>query len=433
MSADVDAEKLTYDEAKALAQNPDPEVRCALARRPDIEPEILYFLAKDDDPDVRRAVANNTDAPRHTYQLLASDTSDDVRVGLAQKIAEMAPDLEQDERDKIWQSTSEALEALAQDQITQVRQVLAEALSSAENVPANIIGTLARDQETVVSVPVLEASPVLNDTDLLDIIQQGAETANLAAISRRQDVSEDVSDAIVDTDDVEAIADLLGNDSSQIREETLDILIEQAPDNELWHSPLVSRSTLPQNAPQRLASFVADHLIETLQEREDIDDNTLEEIRLVVQERIAEESSEEPSGGMFDYLEGSLPMALVRRLDGTNGLPLSVVTSALNAEDFKFVLAALVSRSNINEDVCKRIFKDRNPEAIVSLIWRAKLPASLIVGIQKQMARIAPDAVIKPKLTSVDGKDVEEFPLNAGEMNQRLQFFTDLMRREGSA
>jgi len=428
--ADVSADKISYEEAKEFAASSDPRVRKALAERADIEPEILYFLAQDSDADVRASVAINLGAPRHTFELLAGDNSESVRAGLAQKIAELAPELDADERDKVWQSTSAALQALAQDQIVHVRQVLAEALCDVANAPADIINLLARDVETAVSTPVLEASPVLSDADLLEIIQHGTASANLAAISRRDGVSEDVSDAIVDTDDTLAIADLLANDSSQIREETLDHLIERAPDNELWHAPLAKRPILPANAPQRLASFLADHLIETLKSRDDIDDSTLADIENAINSRISDEAicaGDQGSSNLFDYLEGDLPVALVRRLQGTDGLPTSVLVSALNADDLKFVLAAIVLRSKVDDSVVKRIFKERNPEGIVALLWKAEFPAELLVPIQKKMARIAPDSVLSPKLTETDGKDIEHYPLSAQEMNQRLQFYSEMV------
>ena len=49
------------------------------------------------------------------------------------------------------------------------------------------------------------------------------------AISRRVALGQDVADAIVDTGDIEAVAELLGNASAQIREETLDRIVDQAP------------------------------------------------------------------------------------------------------------------------------------------------------------------------------------------------------------
>jgi len=56
----------------------------------------------------------------------------------------------------------------------------------------------------------------------------------------------------------------LSNDSAQIRESTLNELIERAPDVELWHAPLVGRPKLPKSAELRPANFLADNLLGVL-------------------------------------------------------------------------------------------------------------------------------------------------------------------------
>ncbi|MBL6931867.1 MAG: DUF2336 domain-containing protein, partial [Rhodospirillales bacterium] len=261
MSADA---PLSYNEARNLANDNDTAVRCKLAAREDLTPEILYFLAEDKAPEVRRTVAANASAPRQTHTLLAQDKDAEVRFGLAEKLARIAPDLSDDERDKLRQSTHESLNLLAKDEIIKVRQILSETLKDVANAPPDVVKRLALDSELVVAGPVLECSPVLNDEDLIEIIAHGTAKGGLNAISSRQGVGEGVSDAIVATNDETAIADLLGNDTAQIREQTLDDLIEKADNIELWHAPLVSRPKLPSGAATRLAQFVADTLLEKL-------------------------------------------------------------------------------------------------------------------------------------------------------------------------
>ena len=39
--------EISYDKAKELAGHEDEQVRLELAERPDVKPEILYFLAED--------------------------------------------------------------------------------------------------------------------------------------------------------------------------------------------------------------------------------------------------------------------------------------------------------------------------------------------------------------------------------------------------
>ena len=186
-------------------------------------------MAEDSDAGVRLAVANNLSAPRKADVLLAKDDDVSVRGDLAGKISRLAPGLSADEQDKARSVTYETLEMLAHDQITKVRVILSEALKDIADAPPDVIKTLAMDTEIEVSGPVLEFSPTLSDDDLLQIIEHGPAAGGLNAISRREDVSETVSDDIIGIEDFNAIADLLSNDSAQIREDTLDDLIERAP------------------------------------------------------------------------------------------------------------------------------------------------------------------------------------------------------------
>ena len=107
-----------------MARSDDVAVRTELAERDDVKPELLYFLAEDPDPEVRRAIARNVRTPRHADLLLAGDADDDVRGVLAEKIARIAPGLTADETDRVRAMAYEALETLARDQVTRVRRPL---------------------------------------------------------------------------------------------------------------------------------------------------------------------------------------------------------------------------------------------------------------------------------------------------------------------
>lgn len=360
MSQDaLNSDSISYEIAKKLARDDNPEIRRTLAERADIKPEILYFLAEDEDAAVRKAVAQNLSAPRQTDVLLANDDDADVRGDLAGKIATLAPGLSADEQDKARKATHEALETLAQDQITKVRGILSEALKDVINAPPDVIKTLAMDTEIEVSGPVLEFSPVLSDDDLLEIIDTGPAQGGLNAISKRDEVSENVSDAIIVSDDVSAIADLLSNDSAQIRETTLDDLIERAPEVDLWHSPLVSRAKLPDGAATRLANFVADNLLSVLEERADLDSDSLETVKAVVRQRLDSEGGgliKDAEGASQDFIHMDLPLDMVDRLYSARKLDGNVISKALSAGDYSFVLAALVVRSGVGEMVAKKIW-----------------------------------------------------------------------------
>lgn len=417
MNSDIlDSESITYEQAKELARHDDPAVRQALAARQDVKPEILYYLAEDSSAEVRQTVAQNLAAPRQTDVLLAKDDDAGVRGDLATKIARVAPGLTADEQDKARRATYEALELLAEDQITKVREILSDALKDVAHAPPDVIKTLAMDTEIEVSGKVLERSPVLTDEDLMEIIRQGPAKGGLNAISKREEVSETVSDAIVATDDVGAIADLLSNDSAQIREATLDDLIERAPEVDLWHAPMVGRPKLPDGAATRLAQFLAGNLLEVLQERTDLDADTLEAVKVVVKQRIGDDAGEEASQ---DFLNVDSPLDMVTRLYKARKLDGNVIGKALNAGDHAFVLAALTVRAGLEPGVVRRIFMEKSPEGIMALVWKASMPAKMGVQIQQRMGRIAPSDVVEP---TDDGK----FPLADEELAWQIEFFNDL-------
>ncbi len=413
-------ETITYEQSRELARHEDPKVRRALAKRKDLKQEILYYLAEDSDAEVRKTVAQNAAAPRQTNILLAKDADADVRGDLASKIARIAPGLSADEQDKAHRATYEALELLAKDQITKVREILSEALRDVADAPPDLIKTLAMDTEIEVSGPVLEFSPVLTDEDLLEIIQSGPAKGGLNAISKRSAVSENVSDAIVGTNDMEAISDLLSNDSAQIRETALDDLIERAADIDLWHAPLVGRPKLPDGAATKLALFLADNLLEVLQDRADLDAETLANVKAVVQQRIGGNVvGKKDSDGNQDFLNMEPPVDMVGRLFKARKLDGNVVGKALNAGDHAFVLAALIVRTGLDQAVVKRIFVEKSAKGVMALSWKAGMPAKMAVQMQQRMGRIAPSEIITPD-------DGGEYPLSNDDLDFQLEFYTDL-------
>ena len=84
---------LDYEAAKALARDEDAGIRRQLATRPDLRPELLFYLATDASDAVRCEVATNGATPRQADMLLAGDKSAVVRETLAAKIARLVPEL----------------------------------------------------------------------------------------------------------------------------------------------------------------------------------------------------------------------------------------------------------------------------------------------------------------------------------------------------
>lgn len=422
---------IDYEEAKQLARHEDEHVRSELAARSDVRPEILYFLTDDPSAAVRQVLAQNDAAPRKADLVLAEDPEESVRRELADKISALVPQLDPVAKDKISRMTVETLEILARDQAVRVRRILSDTLKDLPNVPSSVINRLARDAEMAVSTPVLTFSPVLTDEDLLDIITSGPVPEALGAISQRAEVSESVADAIVDNGDHDAVALLLANASAQIREETLERVIDRAPEVERWHLPLVGRPRLPMRAAVRLASFVAESLVNALQQRDDLDAEGLERIRALVNERIeagtfdpdwAEEGgSNGDKPGLIDEddLKGgtvkkrpTTPLDIAIAMRARNELDEAAVTGALDRGDVDLVIAAIAVLGGLEVTIVEHAVDSQEPQSVIAVCWRADLPAKLAERVQKEVSGIAKDDLI----SATSGR----YALTSDELSERL-------------
>jgi uncharacterized protein (DUF2336 family) len=412
---------LDYDAAKNLASAPSAKDRGDLAARPDVPPEILYFLADDPDVEVRRKVAANSVTPPHAGILLARDDDDAVRCHVAQQIGRLAPGLDKQAQDRIGAVVNQVLETLAQDQVARVRRMLAEELKDADNVPQSVINRLATDSDTEIAGLILEFSPVLDDSTLLEIIQGSPETAALCAISRRNLLGEAVADAVVETNDQQAITSLLSNKSAQIREETLDRLVDKAETVPQWHRPLVDRPTLSARAVSRLAEFVAEKLLTTLEKREDLDPGTAQIVSTQLKQRLRndwldDDAVDIPSLPQMNKDEPAEER--VRRLAAAGTLSEDLILDALSKGDRSFVISAVAHLGELATDVVNKAVSMSSPKGVTALTWKAGLSMRTAVQLQLRLARVPPVKVLQAR----DGID---YPLSEDEMRWQIEFFSN--------
>jgi len=415
--------ELSYYESKRLARDGDPAVRVRLAGREDIRPEVLYFLAEDDSAEVRGRIAANVSTPRQADLILARDRDQAVREALARKIEVLLPELDADEQAQAHRYLVEMIEILTQDQVVRVRQIVAETLKEVASAPNHVIQRLARDAAEVVASPVLEFSPLLSDQDLLEIIENGSNSGRLSAISRRQGVGEQVTDAIVATQDEGAITALLDNGSAQIREEALDGLVAAALEISAWHEPLVRRPWLPASATRKLAGFVASSLLDLLKARDDLDRNTASLVAREVERRIEDEAEEAAKTGAKTGIEtaadGETAEQRAKRMFEAGGLDDQALTRALNGGDRDLVRHGLALRADLPLSLIDHVLAAHSAKGVTALAWRAGCAMRFAGQLQLRLGGIAPHQVLNPR----GGTD---YPLSDEEMDWQLDFFQSL-------
>ncbi len=379
-----------YENAKRKAADADPDIRRSLARKANVQPEILYYLAEDPDPAIRREIAANPGTPVQADELLAADGDETVRCHVARKVARLAPDLTAEQQQKAGEIVAGILDRLACDETVRVREVLSEELRSARNVPQGVIETLARDAELSVSGPILENSPLLSDAFLIDLIASGPVTEALQSIAGRNGLSADVADAIVDSNRTDAITSLLRNKSAQIRETTLDAIVAGAADVEDWHAPLVERPSLSRGSAAVLSRFVADALVEKLLDRPEIDP----EMRAVIAKNVRKRLSPEDADAAEDGRETAGERA--ERLFRSGALDETEIHGAIDRGERSFIIEAISLLGGLNRAAVQKAFALASAKGVAAVAWKAGLSAETAHHIQLRVARIPPAEAVKP-------------------------------------
>ena len=384
------------------------ESQSELAQAADAGDAVLQYLAEHGAPATRAAVAANTATPAITNRLLADDDDENVRIELAVKIARLMPGLDREEGNHIFALTIETLEYLATDSAVRVRAALAEEIKQLDNVPKTVVLALARDVEHIVAVPVLEYSPLLSDTDLIEIIACGQVREVLTAVARRRHLSEKVSDKLVQSMDVSTVATLLVNPNAKIRKATLELVLKDAEEIESWHLPLALRADLSARAIRRIAGFVGAAIIERLAARHDLSDATRQHLGRQLRLRLEDRAD--------TATLAAAAAESVAKAKAENRLNADFVEDAAFAGQRESVILALADLGRVPATNVRRILSSGRAGPLVALAWHAGLSMRIAFKLQTFVMKL-PAHALMPARNGVN------YPMTPEEMSWQLSCF----------
>ena len=168
---------------------------------------------------------------------------------------------------------SEIFITLAQQAERDIRAVLADRLATAEWAPPALIHMLALD-EIEIARPVIAASPLLRDDDLIRILVE-ATLEHHIEVARRPNLSGRVADAVIDKGDPAVMTALAGNRTAEVSEDGLRRLVESSRRIAGLRSPLTRHPRLNEQLATQLYQWVGEALRQSIGERFRIDDAAL--------------------------------------------------------------------------------------------------------------------------------------------------------------
>lgn len=175
-----------------------------------------------------------------------------------------------------------------------VRNKLAESLADDPDAPKDLL-TLLVDDRIEVARPILMRSEVLKSADLIEIIRHKSQAYQLA-VAARENLAEDVSDALVETGDESVILRLIGNKSARISEDTLTRIAEASKDIEAFQKPLLERSDLPPQIAKHMYTWVSAALRQYIVNTFDVDVDDLDDALAGTVAKLETESTAADSG-----------------------------------------------------------------------------------------------------------------------------------------
>jgi uncharacterized protein (DUF2336 family) len=258
---------------------------------------------------------------------------------------------------------------MVQDAEVKVRESLSSHLKASANLPHDIAIKMAKDVEQV-SLPVLEFSKVLSDTDLIDIVRSsGAEKQT--AVARRAEVSGPVANALIDHGKTSGVvATLAANKGAALGDTEVAKILEKHGSDVLVTNSLVMRPNLPLALAERIVNLVSKSLHSYLVERHDLTDEMAADLVLAAREKATIMLL--PAGAKSaDVIEFAQQLHSAGRLSPT------LLLRALCSGDIAFFEAAMSVLSGVPIINARLLIHDKGALGLQSIYQYAHLPLDL--------------------------------------------------------
>lgn len=323
--------------------------------------------------DVPRGQGDSILTPIDVDRLL-SDDSPDSRTGILDKVSASYNKEEFKGRER--DIAEQIFRLLMKDAVLRVRETLADRIKDNVAVPRDIVLHLAHDVESV-AAPVLVNSKVLSDADLVSIVEQsqGQDMGKLLAITRRDHVSDRVTEALVDTHYAPVMTSLLSNDGAVISDRSLEKIAEDFRGHQEVIEALSIKPKLPITVVERIITQVSSAVSQQLKEKYKLTDREV----VPDSKQIREDFMLRLLG--HDLTQGEVE-DLVRQMASEDRLTPSIVMTALCRGQLMFFTVAMAHFAGISVANAMRLVADRGEHGFDGIYQKSGLPDTMMDAIR---------------------------------------------------
>jgi uncharacterized protein (DUF2336 family) len=274
------------------------------------------------------------------------------------------------------------------------RAELAHRLAPVQNAPATVVRTLARDEAIEVAGPVLTQSARLTDDDLA-ACAQGQD--RLLAISKRETLSERVSDILVTHGDDEVVRSVAKNEGARFSHSGFGKLVERSERDDELAVSVGLRRDIPKEHFHALLSKASEAVFKKLAAGNPA---AAAEVNRVLYDLTGVNAAARPKPqprSRFDYSDAQQLFEIAQRSNQPIDL---VVRDYAKASKFEETVVALATLCTLPTDVVENIMLDKRIDNDLVLIlvkssglnWQT---AKLILQFRAGEGGLSPQAIEK--------------------------------------
>ncbi len=257
----------------------------------------------------------------------------------------------------------EVILRLSRDLEQRARVELSEKFSDLAKAPRKVIRSLAFDPDGTVAKPVLERSSRLDDEDLVMIARARGQD-HLLAISKRDTLSERVTDVLVNRGDQVVVRSVAGNDGARFSEGGLTQLLDKARGDAILQGTLKSRRDIPPKQMQRLVEIAQEQARRVL--KEELGQDAAAAIDAAVAGAASVVAQAPGTGVVTDNFDAAI--AAVQRKVGSGGLIEDDVVEWVRSGQIDHALAALAHLAGVPMQIVARAYRSPHYDPLLFIL-----------------------------------------------------------------
>lgn len=264
-----------------------------------------------------------------------------------------------------------AVQALLQDVFMQlvveaeqdIRRRLAERIAAEPWAPQALVNVLALD-DIEIARPIIARSPVLDDHDLLRLLVE-ATLEHRVEVARRPDLSELLSDAVIERGEPVVLSALARNGSARISAASMEKLVLASRRLADLRTPLARHPRLTRELAAMLYGWVGQTLREVISQRFRVDAAELDAAVAAAVRRACEvEGPEPPAPGQVGDERDQMDQRLIAKLHASGQLRLGYLVRALKDGKLNLFEAGLATLLQTPLPAVRAAIRSDRPELL---------------------------------------------------------------------